>query len=271
MRALLIGTLIAVSVAVAVPAAGIAQGKFGPLIDSTYDVTATGSVTVDWTRKAGEVDKACTPWSDESGSSTTSFKSRTGRLIIVSGPKFPWALQTSLNASTKRQRSWKRRYGNADVAGCPGVCPPGTAARAADGTCEPAKPAPGPGPGKDDCGTRRTKSTPLTVQIESRPEDEEDLTELVFDKSPPSTLMAGPPLLNSGFFRSCTAYGEGYLQAALPIRLDAADVTAIKRLRPGRKKTYTQTRGSIDCKDPSARGVTCSLDYTTTVSIKRVR
>ena len=270
MRALLLGTLIAVSLAVAAPAAGLAQGDLTPLISSaTYDITATGSVSVDWTRKTGDVDKACTTWADESGSSTTSFKGRRGRFIVVSSPSFPWQLQTSITASTKRQRSWKRRYGSSGVAGCPGICPPGTAARAADGTCTPATAA--PGPGKDDCGTRRTRSTPLRVQIEPRPEDDDDLTELVWDKSPPSTLMAGPPLFNSGFFRKCAVYGEGYLQTALPIRLDSADVTAIKRLRPGRTKTHTTTRGFIDCRDPSDTTVKCSLDYTTRVTIKRIR
>lgn len=270
MRALLLGTLIAVSLAVAAPAAGLAQGGLTPLISSaTYDITATGSVSLDWTRKTGEVDKACTTWTDESGSSTTSFKGRRGRVIVVSGPKFPWQLQTLTTASTKRQRSWKRRYGSPEVAGCPGVCPAGTAARAADGTCFPPKAA--PAAGKDDCGTRKTESTPLRVEIEPRPEDDEDLTELAFDRSPPSTLMAGPPLFNGGFFRTCSVYGEGYLQMALPIRLNGVDVTAIKRLRPGRTKTYTQTRASIDCKDPGETTVTCSLDYTTTVKIRRIR
>lgn len=238
---------------------------------ATYDVKTRGSVSVDWTRKAGQVDKPCAVWSDESGSSTTSFKSKTGRVIVIWNAANPWKFSGLVDASTKRIRSWKRRYGSEATAGCPGVCPPGTAARAADGTCEPAKPA--PGPGRDDCGRRTTGRTPVPFGIEPRAEDDDDLAELVFTSDPPATLAVGAPLFTSGFFRKCYSYDEGYLTGALPIRMSTGEVRDVRALKKGRNRSFRATRVGVDCADPSdkPRGVTCSLDYDVQVTIRRVR
>ena len=257
------------------PAAATAQDDdLAPIVpifkQATYDVKARGSVSVDWTQKSGEVDKRCAVWSDESGSSTMSFRSKTGRVIVIWNAGNPWRLTGQVDASTKRIRSWKRRYGREDTAGCPGVCPPGTAARAADGTCEPAKPA--PGPGRDDCGRRTTRRTSVPFGIEPRAEDDDDLADLVFPDDP-AKLAVGAPLFSSGFFRQCRTYDEGFLQASLPVKLTNTDVGSVRTLAKGRSRSFRATRVGVDCADPSdkPRGVTCSLDYDVQVTIRRVR
>lgn len=237
---------------------------------ATYDVKTRGSVSVDWTRKAGQVDKPCAVWSDESGSSTTSFKSKTGRVIVIWNAANPWKFSGLVDASTKRIRSWKRRYGSEATAGCPGVCPPGTAARAADGTCEPAKPA--PGPGRDDCGRRTTGRTPVPFGIEPRAEDDDDLAELVFTSDPPATLAVGAPLFNTGYFRQCKVVGEQFLLSSLPTRLTTRDVRGVRELAKGRSKRFRATETSIDCAPGADQlGVTCSMDYDVQTTIRRVR
>ncbi len=259
--------------ALGAPAALAQDDDLAPLgpVSATYDVTLRGSVSVDWSRKSGEVDKQCAPWSDESGSSTLSFAVRRTRVITVSAGPGSWRFGGFAPASTKQIRSWKRRYGSADTAGCPGVCPPGTTARAADGTCEPAKPA--PGKGRDDCGTRKTARTSLTFNIEPREEDDDDLAELVFNRDPPATFAAGPPLFQKASYRQCKVYGENVLTSSLPIRMTTTDVRGVRQLAKGRSKRFRATKTDIDCASKGDRqsGTTCVVTYDLDVRIRRVR
>jgi hypothetical protein len=249
------------------PSSAGAQG--GPVQIVTYDVSARGSMTIDWSERSGPVGTPCRGWTEDTGSGTQTFRSRRSRAIVVSTPSLAWKLEVAPVASTKRTRSWTARRGGDVDPGCPAVCPTGTTARAADGTCNPANPYRQP---PNDCGTRTTAGTPMTIQVEPREEDDDDLQDLLGTTEPPGWLTAGPLRFATGY-RTCRIYGESYLLAALPIRLSNADIRAIKRLAKGRTRTFRATRTNIDCADPDDRrsGTTCSLDFDVQVTIRRVR
>jgi hypothetical protein len=249
---------------------GVAAGAQGAVIRPvTYDLSARGSMTIDWSERSGPVGTPCRGWTEDVGSATETFRSKRSRVIVVTGRPGSWKLQAFPTASTKRVRSWTARRGGEADPGCPTACPTGTTARAADGTCFPAKPYVQP---PNDCGTRTTAKTPVAIEIEPREEDDDDLQDLLGTTEPPGWLKAGPPRHRDGY-RTCRVYGGSFLSASLPIRLSATDIREIKRLAKGRTRTYRTTRTGIDCADPSDRrsGTTCSLDFDVEVTIRRVR
>ena len=122
-------------------------------------------------------------------------------------------------------------------------------------------------PGKDDCGTRKTKSTPLSIQLDEQPEDaDEDLAPLV--ESANSVIWAGPPLFAKAQFKTCRVLNAGVLGYKLPVKANATNLRALRR---GRTRTFTMTKVSRPCTDTVQVGTTCSFDWSLTVRIKRVR
>lgn len=267
-RALRAAVLAAMLLAVSASTAGAFVIPTSPRI---YDVSVSGSYRVEWTEQTGDVGVSCQSWSDEKGSQVARFASVKPTPVVVSVGQ---ALKTTVMSKLTKTRTYSVRYGPGPSApGCGGVCPAGTAARAADGTCSPA--IAGPVPQKTDCGTRTTqRSDGLVLQTRS----ENDVAGLGWKIDGSFAHLSVGPLLYFPFKRCRVLYEPD----ALPIRLIGRRQTIISRLGVGKKTTFTDGKSGISCTSTaqqflSARRATvfdltpetCSLTYKVRVRVKR--
>jgi hypothetical protein len=278
------GTLLVLAMLLAVPAAALAQDDddLAPLAKirtSAYDVTTRGSISVDWSRRRGPVDRRCADWLDESGSATQTFRSRRGRVEIIYqvGGNVPWRFAGQVDAAQRSKRTWRFREGEGfNAPGCSGVCPVATGssrggpiARAAD-PVECVKAVPPPKPPTKDCRTRSTRRGSVGFTIEPRTgRDDEELAPLVgLDEA--SNLLNVTPA-NFAFYRSCRVYRPELFSDPLPIKLTGRQVGRVRELPRGRRISFSSTRTNVNCAEPGNDGIRCSLDYDVTISIRRVR
>lgn len=175
----------------------------------------------------------------------TGLKGTTVSIVQISGQ--PLHFNRGLRVSAKQTRSWRKREGNANAAGCPDVCPTGTAARAADFTCFPA--VPGTPPPTTDCGTRKTsRATSVLVYQEAG-----------------SQIAVGLPLWNP--FKRCSAASSGLEADGLTIPVP---LSALTRLRVGAKRSLTRTQTGRPCKGRGNSTGACTYDYSLKLVFKRV-
>jgi hypothetical protein len=280
-----LGTLLVLAMLLAVPAAALAQDDddLAPITKirtSIYEVTTRGSVSVDWSRRRGPVDRRCADWLDESGSATQTFRSRRGRVEIVyseSNRNFPWRFGGQVDATQRSKRTWRFREGEGfNAPGCSGVCPVATGssrggpiARAAD-PVECVKAVPPPKPPTKDCRTRSTRRGSVGFTIDRR--TDRDVGELapIVGLDEASNLLNVTPA-NFAFYRSCRVYRPELLRDPLPIRLTGRQVSRVRELPRNRRISFSSTRTNVNCAEPGNDGIRCSLDYDVTISIRRVR